>query len=140
MKTPFERAVPEPNTGCWLWLSSMKPNGYGKVEIGGRQLQAHRWSYEFYRNPIPHGMVIDHLCRVRCCVNPAHMEVVTQKQNLDRSECASATNGRKTHCNRGHALADPNLITRTQRRYGATRECRTCTNANQRARRRACRS
>jgi len=76
--------VPEPNTGCWLWTLSIKPKGYGQIKNAGRLAYAHRIAYQLLRGPIPKGMTIDHLCRVRCCVNPDHMEVVTNRTNVLR--------------------------------------------------------
>lgn len=77
---------PEPNSGCWLWTASGGSGGYGSFSIGRARanLMAHRVSYEMFRGPIPEGLHIDHLCRVRCCVNPAHLEPVTPRENVNR--------------------------------------------------------
>jgi hypothetical protein len=90
-------SIPEPNTGCWLWLGNVnKRSGYGTLGVGQRSrgekctVYAHRASYETYRGPIPERMHIDHLCRVRCCVNPDHLEVVIQAENNRRSRLARA--------------------------------------------------
>lgn len=73
--------------GCWIWKGPVAPNGYGQMpsranEYGERL--AHRASYRFHVGPIPDGLEIDHLCRVRCCVNPAHLEAVTHSVNILR--------------------------------------------------------
>lgn len=73
---------------CWLWTGYIKPNGYASFYPGGGRhvpkVYAHRWSYEAANEPIPEGLEIDHLCHVRHCVNPAHLELVTHRENLDR--------------------------------------------------------
>jgi HNH endonuclease len=82
---------PEPNSGCWLWLGTCNRDGYSRLTIGDqtkksgiRHASGHRISYEAFVGPIPTGLDIDHLCRVRCCVNPAHLEPVTTKVNVQR--------------------------------------------------------
>lgn len=69
---------------CWLWTAVTLPNGYGLVTINKRKIYVHRWSYEATKGPIPDGLVIDHLCRVRNCVNPDHLEAVTNQVNILR--------------------------------------------------------
>lgn len=70
-----------PEWSCWLWQGHVRPDGYGQA---GRSELAHRWSYETFVGPIPEGMHLDHVCRVRACVNPAHLEPVTREENLRR--------------------------------------------------------
>lgn len=72
---------PEPNTGCWLWLGTLSDNGYGIYA----HRRAHRIAFEQMKGGIPPGLDLDHLCRVRCCVNPEHLEPVTRKENCRRS-------------------------------------------------------
>ena len=71
---------------CWLWTAAKQQGGYGMFGAKNTKkvVAAHRWSYEHFVGPIPKGMQIDHLCRVRHCVNPAHLEPVTPKENLRR--------------------------------------------------------
>lgn len=71
-------------TGCWIWVGRLNRNGYGRICLGGREPMAHRVSYELHVGPIPDGLVLDHLCRVRCCVNPFHLEPVTVQVNTLR--------------------------------------------------------
>ena len=114
-------------SGCWIWLLGTQPNGYGFITLNGKTMRTHRVYYEHFRHPIPPGLQADHLCRVRCCVNPDHMEIVTGKVNTLRGNSASAINARKTHCRNGHPLAGDNLVIEHysfRRRY-----CRICRNA-----------
>jgi hypothetical protein len=121
-------SIPEPNSGCWLWLGGLSGGGYGSVSVVDVQATAHRFSYELYKGPIPEGLQLDHLCRNRSCVNPDHLEPVTSRENILRGEGLSAINARKTHCPLGHELTGKNLITR-----GRKRRCRTCQRHQQRA-------
>lgn len=128
--------IPEPNTGCWLWTKFANRAGYGQSYMNGRLVYAHRMAWTLYRGPIPEGMFLDHICRVRSCVNPDHLRVVTTRINtIENSLGPSAKNAAKTHCPNGHPLVGGNLVSR---RYG--RDCRTCYNANARERRRATRN
>ena len=104
---------PEPMSGCWLWTGTLIPRGYGRINWGGRQVVVHRLIYEKHRGPIPTGLTLDHLCRVRSCVNPDHLEAVTMRENCLRGESFSAKNARQTHCKRGHALVSPNIYLST---------------------------
>lgn len=71
---------------CWLWLGTVNPTtGYGKKQVDGKAVLAHRWIYEMLLGPIPDGLVIDHKCRKRHCVNPHHLEVVEQAENCRRA-------------------------------------------------------
>lgn len=79
-----DKVLPEPNSGCWLWMGAISVDGYGHIRTRRGMEKAHRISYERSRGPIPEGKVIDHLCRVRCCVNPDHLEVVDTAENIRR--------------------------------------------------------
>lgn len=119
------RCSPE---GCWEWLAS-RSDGYGRVTWQGRQRPAHRVVYELLVGPIPAGLQIDHLCRNRGCVNPAHLEPVTQRENLMRGETIPARHAAQTHCGRGHIFDEANTYVRKDGR----RSCRACDAARCRA-------
>ena len=110
---------------CWLWLASLYPGGYGNFWDGTRHVRAHRWAYERLVGPIPEGLQLDHLCRVRVCVNPDHLEPVTNRENIMRGEGLTAKQARQTHCKRGHEFTEAN--TYLQKRDGGRvgRVCRT---------------
>lgn len=122
--------------GCWLWTAGQSPDGYGKFSLHSRSTPAHRLAYELLRGPIPDGLYLDHLCRVRRCVNPAHLEPVTHRENILRGDTLPAANARKTHCPAGHPYDTENTI----READGRRRCRVCvrdTRKRSRARRRA---
>jgi len=106
-----ERYIPEPMSGCWLWLGSVNGKGYGRLYSNGKLVLAHRFSYELHVGPIPTGLVMDHLCRNSYCVNPAHLEPVTQRENVLRGESLVAKKARQTHCKAGHEFTKGNLST-----------------------------
>jgi hypothetical protein len=120
----------EPNTGCWLWTAGLA-HGYGKFKVGRRTLGAHRVAYECLVGPVANDLECDHLCRQRCCVNPAHLEPVTPRENIARSPIHV---GSKTHCPAGHAYSSDNLVSNGKNQW---RCCRTCHSARLRARRAA---
>lgn len=108
---------------CWTWLGATS-RGYGYFSPdrkAGKQGLAHRWVYQALIGPIPPGATLDHLCRNRACVNPAHLEAVTVKENVLRGVGHSAQNARKTHCLRGHLLSGENLYLNNGQRH-----CRAC--------------
>jgi hypothetical protein len=113
--------------GCWPWVGPVNNMGYGYT--GGEY--AHRHAYELACGPIPAGFVLDHLCRNPLCVNPAHLEVVTQAENIRRG---SNYRGDRTHCPRGHEYTPANTRVK-QGKYGTCRECRLCHNIRRREKR-----
>lgn len=112
-----------PCGGCWEWIASTNNKGYGQFWSEGRMVRAHRWSYEATVGPIPSGLVIDHLCRNRLCVNPSHMEPVTVQENNRRGGKSWALSG-GTQCAKGHLLANPEAI--YIKPSTGERQCRTC--------------
>ena len=116
--------MPVTESGCWLWESNLNDKGYGRFYLDGKNVRAHRWAYEHYREPIPVGLDLDHLCRVRCCVNPWHLEPVTKGVNVLRGEGVTARLARQTHCLRGHELSGYNCVPWLER--STWRACRTC--------------
>lgn len=106
---------------CWLWTAHRDPNGYGRFRLDGAIRPAHRVAYELLVGPIPEGLTLDHLCRIRHCVNPDHLEPVSRRVNTLRGIGVSALRARQTHCQHGHEFTPENTYTwRRQRR------CRTC--------------
>lgn len=124
MKTPgFMRKV-EVNTesGCWLYRGYVRPDGYvSGVGWKGRPDYAHRISYRVNVGPIPEGYEVDHLCRVRSCVNPAHLRAVPPRVNVLAGTGPTAINAAKTRCHRGHPFDAENTS-----HYRGRRVCRTC--------------
>lgn len=117
------RSIPEPMSGCWLWMMALGSDGYGRISIRGRTRLAHRASWEAHRGAIPVAMVIDHLCRNRSCVNPDHLRVTTIGENVRCGNGPTGQHLRATHCIRGHAFDAINTY-----RYARTgwRRCREC--------------
>lgn len=83
-------------TPCWVWQRFVNPDGYGIKRRGERAIGAHRVYYEAKHGPIPAGLELDHLCRVRCCVNPDHLEPVTKRENILRGDGMGARYARRT--------------------------------------------
>lgn len=113
--------------GCWIWNGSRKPSGYGQMRMANVRIITHRFAYEQIKGPIPAGLQIDHLCRVRECCNPDHLEPVTIRENVLRGIGHSAQNARATHCREGHEFTPQNT-----RRVSGSRICITCARARQR--------
>jgi len=110
---------------CWQWCGT-DAHTYGTAVASGHSYRAHRVAYELTIGPIPDGLTLDHLCRNRGCVNPAHLEPVTNRENILRGECPHAHNARKTHCRHGHPLSGSNLLYEP---HENRRRCRTCARA-----------
>jgi len=123
-------------SGCWIWMGKIDPDGYGHIGTGSmrkgtaKHHLVHRVAYEQLRSPIPSGLALDHLCRVRCCCNPDHLEPVTARENTFRAiaSCGRKTyaggqngNARKTHCPHGHEYTPANVLME-----GRSRHCREC--------------
>ena len=110
MTEPFEtRYIIDPETQCHMWQRAKTTPGYGVMRIAGHNRPAHRVAYERKIGPIPPGLELDHLCRNRACVNPAHLEPVTHQENVRRGTGIAAIHAKKTHCPKGHPYSGDNL-------------------------------
>ncbi|MQB01861.1 MAG: HNH endonuclease [Actinobacteria bacterium] len=135
----WEKVNKDDSSGCWLWTSTLNIGGYGyfKVAVVGsapslwlgekpqavyRHCYAHRWAWIDTRGPIPDGLTLDHLCRVRHCVNPNHLEPVTIDVNINRGNPRSKQLAARTHCNAGHPYDEAN----TYQMPDGSRRCRAC--------------
>lgn len=113
------------SSDCWLWQGYIHKTGYGYFNVRGKMWRAHRWSYTHFIGPIPPGLSLDHLCRVRNCVNPVHLEPASNKENCRRG--LGGWNQRiKTHCPQGHIYGGRNLVIRKPENGHTGRGCRTC--------------
>jgi hypothetical protein len=116
----FDLISPEPNSGCWLWMGTLNNYGYGRF---GNE-QAHVVSLRYAGNEVPLGLEPDHLCRVRCCVNPLHLEPVTHRVNMLRGNTVAAISARNMNCPKGHPLTKAHFRTRKPGYH--RRICRIC--------------
>lgn len=125
----------DPETGCWLWRGCLTRYGYGTVTWQQRAQHAHRTVWELLVGPIPAGLVLDHLCRVRRCVNPEHLRPITNLENLQApgSLSPATLNRQKTVCPNGHEYSEEN----TYFTKGGARKCRACAADRARSRRAA---
>jgi len=108
----------QPET-CWLWVGGSTPAGYGVIWYKTRQVYAHRLSYEWAYGPIPKGLQVDHLCFTPSCINPEHLETVTDSENKRR---ALNFRGQRTYCYNGHLTAESGVYIAPS----GARECRVC--------------
>lgn len=113
---------------CWRWTGAHMRKGYGQLWAAGKTMSVHRLAYELWVGPLSPDLDIDHLCCVRDCINPAHLDAVTHRTNLQRR------GERRTHCPQGHALV-PENIKWTKSRGNRARTCRRCFNDKRRRRR-----
>lgn len=105
--------------GCWEWTGKIDKDGYGRHRFMGRSFMAHRWVWECVNGWLSPSTQLDHLCKNRRCVNPAHLEPVSQKENISR---ARNSNSEKTHCPQGHRYTELN----TYHTGAGKRKCRAC--------------
>jgi hypothetical protein len=115
----------EKTEGCWLWTACTSARGYGRVTFAGRVQMAHRVSYLLTLGPIPEDKELDHLCRVKNCVRPDHLDPVPHRVNVQRGDAGKhlvTHYATRTHCGKGHALTPDNLL----RAALPGRQCRRC--------------
>jgi HNH endonuclease len=107
---------------CWVWTKTTYLK-YGRFWFCGRSVLAYKLAYELTVGPVPKGLVLDHLCRNTLCVNPIHLEPVTQRVNLLRGDTIIAAAAAKTHCKHGHPFDEANTYIRPG---NGARQCRQC--------------
>lgn len=114
---------------CLVWQGAPRQDGYGGLSVRGKTRPIHRIVYEHFVGPVPPGLVLDHVrakgCRFTTCVEPTHLEAVTQRENVRRSRNFVAENMAKTHCKRGHPLSGDNLMAKRSGR-DTRRRCKAC--------------
>lgn len=122
---------------CWVWNGTIAKTGYGLVQVYERwnrekgrseykQFSLHRLMYEMFKEPIPAGLVINHLCENKPCCNPLHLEACTTRENNLYSDGVARRNSQKTHCKNGHPYSGDNLL-----KIPRGRDCRTCQRARE---------
>lgn len=118
LQARIEARIEKLATGCWRWTGRLCRDGYGRIGAAS----AHRVYYELIKGSVAPGLTLDHLCRNRWCVNPDHLEPVSNRDNILRGESFSAVNARKTHCQKGHPFTPET----TYLKKNGHRTCKTC--------------
>jgi len=118
----LSRAIINPDTHCWEWAGAKDMWGYGLIKRDGQNRRVHREVFRMWFGPVPAGLEVDHLCFIRHCLNPDHLEAVPGYVNIMRSNGTAAVNARKTHCERGHEYTPENTYVTP----AGCRCCRTC--------------
>jgi hypothetical protein len=120
----LDRIVFDGYSGCWRWCGYRNEKGYGRAEVKGLPPTVHQITYTLLVGPVPEGLVLDHLCRVRDCSCPRHLEPVTAEENFRRG--ATGWNGDKTHCPAGHPYDEVNTYWIENSKGSRRRDCRAC--------------
>jgi hypothetical protein len=124
----WDKVIPVPYTGCWLWVASLTHAGYGQFKLKGKSTKAHLLTSEILYGTKPFGLVTDHVCKERTCCNPDHLEYVTQKENVRRGKWGVSY----THCLFNHELSGLNLVPSSLKK--GARACLTCSRIRARQR------
>ena len=125
-----QHSIPIPESGCWIWIGANNPDGYGEITVKGKVQSTHRMSYQAFIGPIPKGMQILHKCDIPACVNPRHLFLGTQNDNV--KDCIKkgrrGTNGYelKTHCKNGHEFNSENTYIDKLSNRKPRRTCKQC--------------
>jgi HNH endonuclease len=124
-----EKYIPEPNSGCWIWVGALDRDGYGRFYVDGTatSVSAHRISYALFKDILASDLQLDHLCRNRLCINPDHLEQVTARENWNRGFTLARRTQINNQCQRGHELTPDNVKISADKR----RRCRQCTRLSQ---------
>jgi hypothetical protein len=125
----IERSIEKNTNDCWIWKLARTKQGYGRIAHNNKSCFAHRVSYQTYVGDIPEGLVLDHVCRTRECVNPEHLEAVTFAENIRRGARGVLNPQRQaTHCKWGHEFNEKNTYWKTSESGSKSRMCITCKN------------
>lgn len=125
----LSKARTDPTTECWNWTAGKDEFGYGRFGFRGRNNRAYRVAYILLVGEVPEGLELDHLCRNRACINPAHLEPVTHRENILRGKNHVAEQSKRTHCREGHPYVLKNWPS------GRVRYCPICRENYRRAKR-----
>ena len=123
----WQKVHPDGPGGCWEWVAGLGTGGYASFSWDGKTCLAHKLAYQRLVGQVPDGLELDHMCRVRHCVNPEHLEPVTHVENVRRGDGGKYLLA-KTHCPQGHPYSEENTYTRPS----GSRCCRTCRRESQR--------
>lgn len=126
----IRNSVRNPDTGCWEWQGEKNQKGYPRISYRGRQIAAHRLSFQCFAGDIPDRYEVDHLCKNRGCINPDHLEAVTHIENCRRGDLGAHMSSR-THCPKGHEYTPENTYVAPR----GARYCRICLRAKEARRR-----
>lgn len=132
----WDNTTIDPVTGCWTWTGSLDRNGYGKIRFRGQTRAVHRIAMLHIGREFDTVLTLDHLCRNRACWNPAHLDAVTNRENILRGVAPTAVNAARTECTNGHPFDEANTRWRHRPGRNAERQCRECDRQHERRRRR----